>query len=76
MANAHQMAAFFIQGYIVFVRVELLENLFIKGTNKLRVDFLSKVNQSIHSLLNKILTNGYKYAVNDNLMLTKSLQIP
>jgi hypothetical protein len=70
------MAAFFIQGYIVFVRVELLENLFIKGTNKLRVDFLSKVNQSIHSLLNKILTNGYKYAVNDNLMLTKSLQIP
>jgi hypothetical protein len=53
-----------------------LESLFIKGTNTLRVDFLSKVNQSIHNLLNKILTNGYKYAVNDNQMLTEFLQAP
>jgi len=76
LAKAHQMAAFFIQGYIDFIRVELLESLFIKGTNTLRVDFLSKVNQSIHNLLNKILTNGYKYAVNDNQMLTEFLQAP
>jgi hypothetical protein len=74
LAKAHQMAATFIQGYIIFIRAELLENLFIKGTNTLRVDFLSKVNQSVKNLLNKILTNGYKHPVNDNLMLIKSLQ--
>jgi hypothetical protein len=74
LAKAHQMAAFFIHGYIIFIRVELLESLFIKGTNNLRVDFLSKVNQSIHYLLNKILTNGYKYAIKDNQILTKRIQ--
>lgn len=54
LEKAPQMAALFIQGYIVIIRVELLESLFIKGTNTLRADFLSKVSQSIHSLLNKI----------------------
>lgn len=68
------MAAFFMQGYIIFTRVELLESLFVKGTNTMRVDFLSKVNQSTQSLLTKILSYGYKYAINDNLMLSKSLQ--
>ena len=74
LAKAHQMAAFFIQGYIIFIRVELLESLFVKGTNTMRVDFLSKVNQSTQNLLTKILSYGYKHAINDNLMLSKSLQ--
>ncbi|QWD75843.1 methyltransferase domain-containing protein [Polynucleobacter sp. MWH-UH24A] len=75
LAKAHCMAATFIQGYIIFIKIELLESLFIKNTNTLKVDFVSKLNQSIQNLFNKILTNGYKYAINDNLMLTKSLQI-
>ena len=74
LAKTHRMAATFIQGYIIFIKVELLENLFIKGTNTMRVGFLTKVDQSIQNLLTKILSYGYKYAVNDNLMLTKYLQ--
>lgn len=74
LAKAHRMAATFIQGYIIFIRVELLECLFIKGTNTLRVDFSSKANQSVQNLLSKILINGYKYTINDNQMLTEFLQ--
>jgi hypothetical protein len=74
LAKAHQMAATFIQGYIIFIKVELLEGLFIRGVSTLRADFSSKVHQSLPNLLCKILSNGYKYAVQDNLTLTKSLQ--
>ena len=74
LANVHKMAATFIQGYVIFIKIELLNHLFITGTNTLRIDFLSKINKSTQNLLNKILSNGYKYAIRDNLMLTQSLQ--
>jgi hypothetical protein len=46
------------------------------GTGTLRVDFSSKANQSTQNLLSKILINRYKYAINDNQMLTEFLQAP
>jgi hypothetical protein len=61
---------------IIFIRVGLVESLFIKSSNTLRVDFLSTVSKSAQNLAHKILTDGYKYIVNNNLILTKSLQTP
>jgi hypothetical protein len=75
LANKYQLAVTVIQGYIVFIKLELLEILFTKNTNNLKLDFASKLNQSLHNIFNKILTNGYKNAIEDNLMLAKTLQV-
>lgn len=42
LVKAQKMAATFTQGYIIFIKVELLESFFIKGANTMRVDFLKK----------------------------------
>jgi len=68
------MGATFIQGYIIFFKVELLDTFFIKGTSTLRADFLSKINQAVSNLLREIVSNGYTYAIKDNQMLTKRMQ--
>ena len=74
LAKVHQMAATFIQGYTIFIRIELIESLFIKGSGALRADFFLKTNQSIQNLLNKILTSDYKYAIKDNELIAKRIQ--
>lgn len=73
LAKTHKMGATFIQGYIIFFKVELLDSLFEKGTSSLSAGFQSKINQAAPNLFGKILGNGYKYAFNDNQMLTKNL---
>ena len=66
------MGATFIQGYIIFFKLELLDTFFTKGTSSLRADFQLKINQAIPNLLDKILSGGYKYALIDNQILTNS----
>ena len=70
LAKNHRIGATFINGYIVFFKVELLDSIFAKGTSILRKELLIKINQSVPNLLSKILTNGYKYAIEDNQSLT------
>lgn len=74
LAQTHRMGATFIQGYIVFFKVELLDSFFTKGTSTLRADFLFKINQAVPNLLREIVGNGYTYAIKDNQMLTKRMQ--
>lgn len=73
IAKTHRMGATFIQGFIVFFKVELLDSLFIKNTSKLREDLLMKIHQSVPNLLNQLLGNGYKYAIQDNQMLASTM---
>jgi Methyltransferase domain len=70
LAKTYKMGATFINGFIVFFKVELLENLFIKDTSKLRPDLREKIEQALPNLLGQILKNNYKYANNDSLTLT------
>ena len=74
IAQTYRMGATFIQGYIIFFKVELLDIFFTKGTSTLRVDFLSKINQAVPNLLREIMGNGYTYAIKDNQTLTKKMQ--
>ena len=60
------MGATFIQGYIVFFKVDLLDNFFKKGTSYLRADLQIKISQASQNLLSKILSDNYKYAIIDN----------
>lgn len=74
LAQTHRVGATFIQGYIIFFKVELLDIFFTKDSSKLRADFLSKINQAVPNLLREIVANGYAYAIKDNQMLTKIMQ--
>lgn len=74
IAKTHNMGATFIQGYTVFFKVELLERLFNKNTSRLKDDLLLKIHQATPNLLNQLLSNGYKYAIEDNQILSKAMQ--
>jgi len=70
IAKTHRMGATFIQGFTVFFKVELLDSLFIESTSRLREELVMKIRQSVLNLLNQLLSNGYKYAIQDNQILS------
>ena len=72
LAEKYQMAATYIQGFVIFIKPELLQRFFIN--DNLREGFIATINQAMPELLNKILSNGYKFAINDYQMLISEMR--
>ena len=69
LAKRHNMAATFINGFIVFFKVSYLKKLFLPNSSKMRPEIQNSLNTAMTNLMNQILINGYKHAINDNLLL-------
>lgn len=69
LARRNNMLATYINGFIVFFNPNFFEKLFVQGSWVLTSDFQSALESSVPNFLNQMLANGYKYAIQDNLML-------
>ena len=69
LAKRHNMAATFINEFVVFFKVAYLEKLFLQNSSKMKPEIQNSINAAMPNLMNQILINGYKHAINDNLLL-------
>ena len=69
LAKRYNMLATFLNGFIVFFRPIFFERLFIQNSPILNSEFQGTLNNSVPNFLSQMLNNGYKYAIQDNLML-------
>lgn len=69
MAKRHNMVATFLNGFIVFFKPTYLEKIFIENPSGINVNLQNLLMNAVPNFLNKLLTNGYKFAVNDNALL-------
>lgn len=69
LARRHNMAATFLGGYIIFFKLAYLEKLFIPNSSRISPKLQNLLANSTPNFLSKLLSNGYKYAINDNSLL-------
>ncbi|MBU3610056.1 methyltransferase domain-containing protein [Polynucleobacter wuianus] len=69
LARRHNIAATFLDGFIVFFKLPYLEKLFNPNTSKINSNLQKLLANAVPNFLSKLLINGYKYAVNDNSLL-------
>ena len=69
LARRHNMAATFLGGYIVFFKLSYLGKLFIPNSSRVNLELQNLLANAAPNFFRKLLTNGYKYAINDNSLL-------
>jgi SAM-dependent methyltransferase len=69
LARRHNMAATFLNGFIVFFKPSYLERLFVPGSSRINVNLQNLLASAVPTFLSKLLVNGYKHAINDNFLL-------
>lgn len=69
LARRHNMAATFLNGFIVFMKPIYLEKLFVNNPPSINANLQTLLMNAMPNFLNKLLMSGYKYAVNDNSLL-------
>jgi SAM-dependent methyltransferase len=69
LAQRYGMKATRLNGFIVFFKSFYLDKLFNPNSSIIRSELQKTLNEATPILMNQILMNGYKYAIEDNLAL-------
>lgn len=69
LARRHNMSATLLNGYIMFFKPSYLEKIFNPNSSVVRLELQADLNVATPNLMNQMLINGYKYAIEDNLAL-------
>ncbi|MBU3593078.1 methyltransferase domain-containing protein [Polynucleobacter sp. 71A-WALBACH] len=69
LARRHNIRATLLDGYIIFFKSIHLEKMFNPNSSTVRPELQASLNAAIPNLMNQMLINGYKYAIEDNLEL-------
>lgn len=69
LASRYNMSATLLNGYIVFFKSIYLDKLFNPNSSIVRPDLQSAIFAATPNLMNQMLINGCKYAIEDNLTL-------